>query len=325
MGELCIIIGSIGQARPISLISRVVSSRSRPIIGPQTPPFCRLCGDSDRPARPRDQFGHFHHRIGRQSYRGTPLGSAIHLQANRLDGSSTLAHRRSRQSVARHRLLAATPGSRSSLPFVVYMIVGSVRARRRPKPASIAAPTARPRTGRSTNNWFGLEYQHYPIVYTVKIALTIAAMLFVLPGYRQFPFRISLLAIVVGVVGVVLWICALPPAPRTQAPRPARPRHLPRPRRPPRVQPARTTRRHAGLGLHVPGHPLPRPRAHRADHRRVLPPRLPDAVRHPRRLVGRPVRHADAARGRRRHRRPDADAPRRAAGRRSSGSAWSPG
>ena len=31
-------------------------------------------------------------------------------------------------------------------------------------------------------------------------------MIFVLPGYRQFPFRISLLAIVVGVVGVVLWI-----------------------------------------------------------------------------------------------------------------------
>ena len=39
-----------------------------------------------------------------------------------------------------------------------------------------------------------------------KIALTIAAMVFVLPGYRQFPFRISPLAIVVGVVGVVLWI-----------------------------------------------------------------------------------------------------------------------
>ena len=42
--------------------------------------------------------------------------------------------------------------------------------------------------------------------YTIKIALTIAAMAYVWPGYRQFPFRISWLAIVVGVVGVALWI-----------------------------------------------------------------------------------------------------------------------
>lgn len=58
----------------------------------------------------------------------------------------------------------------------------------------------------ANENWFGLEYRHYPIVYTIKLGLTIAAMLFVLPGYRQFSFRISPLAIVVGVVGVVLWV-----------------------------------------------------------------------------------------------------------------------
>jgi uncharacterized protein len=55
-------------------------------------------------------------------------------------------------------------------------------------------------------NAIGIRYAHYPIVYTAKIALTIAAMIFVLPGYRQFPFRISLLAIVVGFVGGMLWI-----------------------------------------------------------------------------------------------------------------------
>jgi membrane protease YdiL (CAAX protease family) len=55
-------------------------------------------------------------------------------------------------------------------------------------------------------NALGIRYAHYPYVYTAKIALTIAAMIYVLPGYRQFPFRISLLAIGVGVVGGVLWI-----------------------------------------------------------------------------------------------------------------------
>ena len=55
-------------------------------------------------------------------------------------------------------------------------------------------------------NRLGIRYAHYPLIYTAKIALTIAAMIYVLPGYRQFPFRISLLAIAVGLVGGVLWI-----------------------------------------------------------------------------------------------------------------------
>jgi CAAX prenyl protease-like protein len=101
------------------------------------------------------------------------------------------------------------------LPFIVYMVVGSFEPS---PPTAYEPPPATDQGDRSADetaaqpalieadNWFGLRYRHYPIVYTVKIALTIAAMLFVLPGYRQFPFRISPLAIVVGVVGVVLWI-----------------------------------------------------------------------------------------------------------------------
>jgi uncharacterized protein len=80
------------------------------------------------------------------------------------------------------------------LPFVVYMIVGTFE------------PAPPHSTGIEVENWFGLRYDHYPIIYTVKIAFTIGAMLYVLPGYRQFPFRISPLAIGVGIVGVVLWI-----------------------------------------------------------------------------------------------------------------------
>ena len=66
----------------------------------------------------------------------------------------------------------------------------------------------------------GIRYEHYPIIYTAKIALTIAAMWFVAPGYRQFRFRISPLAVVVGVVGVVLWIwiCSLHLEPKLLGP-----------------------------------------------------------------------------------------------------------
>lgn len=101
------------------------------------------------------------------------------------------------------RLLAERPWLTFLLPFAVYMIVGSFEPAP-PKPAFILPDGAsRPAINQ---NWFGLKYHQYPIVYTVKIVLTIAAMLFVLPGYRQFPFRIFPLAIAVGIIGVVLWI-----------------------------------------------------------------------------------------------------------------------
>jgi len=50
------------------------------------------------------------------------------------------------------------------------------------------------------------SYQRYPWVYSAKIALVILTMIAVLPGYRTFPWRVSSLSVVVGVVGVVLWI-----------------------------------------------------------------------------------------------------------------------
>ncbi len=100
-------------------------------------------------------------------------------------------------------LLAQHPWLTFLLPFFVYMAVGSFEPAP-PKPAIVLPDgTTRPAVNQ---NWFGLEYRHYPIVYTAKIALTITAMLFVLPGYRQFPFRVSLLAIAIGIIGVVLWI-----------------------------------------------------------------------------------------------------------------------
>jgi CAAX prenyl protease-like protein len=98
------------------------------------------------------------------------------------------------ENSAAESLLARHPWLPFLLPFIVYMVAGSFEP---------GAPHA---SGIEVENWFGLRYEHYPIVYTAKIAVTIATMIYLLPGYRQFPFRISLLAIGVGLVGGVLWI-----------------------------------------------------------------------------------------------------------------------
>jgi CAAX prenyl protease-like protein len=100
-------------------------------------------------------------------------------------------------------LVARQPWLTFLLPFLVYMVLGAFEPAA-PKP-SLVLPDGSTRPA-INQNWFGLEYRQYPVVYTVKIALTIAAMIFVWPGYRSFPFRISWLAVVVGVTGVVLWV-----------------------------------------------------------------------------------------------------------------------
>jgi uncharacterized protein len=56
----------------------------------------------------------------------------------------------------------------------------------------------------SSEEW--LRYEHYPIVYTTKIALTVLAMALVWPGYRTFPWRVTAAGILTGLVGGVLWI-----------------------------------------------------------------------------------------------------------------------
>ena len=78
------------------------------------------------------------------------------------------------------------------LPFVVYMIVGGFE------------PTPEVPGGSAIG--LSIAYKYYPCVYTVKIVLTLGAMAFCLRGYRQFPPRVSLLGVLVGVVGVVIWV-----------------------------------------------------------------------------------------------------------------------
>src|SRR5262249_4654313 len=83
------------------------------------------------------------------------------------------------------------------LPMAVFMLVGSLE----PTPPAGAGEAA-------STSWLdlGIEYRHYPIVYAVKIALVVAAMGFVWPGYQQYARRVSWLGLAVGVVGAAAWI-----------------------------------------------------------------------------------------------------------------------
>ncbi|MCC7474506.1 MAG: CAAX prenyl protease-related protein [Pirellulales bacterium] len=94
------------------------------------------------------------------------------------------------------------------LPLLVYTAVGSF------EPRPLKPPLVLPDGSQLeavNHNWFGLEYRQYPIVYTVKIALTLVAMALVWPGYQQWcsqgqPPRVNGLAIGIGMIGIVLWI-----------------------------------------------------------------------------------------------------------------------
>src|SRR5689334_10967258 len=83
------------------------------------------------------------------------------------------------------------------LPFVVFMLLQSFE------------PTPQPADGtEAAKPWHGIsiDYKHYPCVYSVKLLATAAAMIFVWPGYRHYPRRLTWLAVVVGIVGAVLWV-----------------------------------------------------------------------------------------------------------------------
>ena len=139
-----------------------------------------------------------------------------------------------RALLERHRWLVFV------LPLVVYMAAGSLEPKR-PKARVVDWPAEKPAlresTGSKDANGEGAApetpdagqgakpqaagsaeqpgdgpaipsgpYRYYPMVYTIKIALTLAAIWFVLPGYRALPLRVSPLAVLVGAAGIIVWI-----------------------------------------------------------------------------------------------------------------------
>jgi uncharacterized protein len=102
------------------------------------------------------------------------------------------------------------------LPFVVFMLAGSLE------------PTPTAPGGKALG--LAIPYSYYPWFYAARIALTLAAVVFVWPGCRKFPFRGTVpivasakmglspsafgptwTAIAVGVIGGPLWIALAMP------------------------------------------------------------------------------------------------------------------
>lgn len=55
-------------------------------------------------------------------------------------------------------------------------------------------------------DWFPDDQTWYPTTYTITIAGTALLMLLAFPGYFKAPFKITIWSVIVGVVGIVVWI-----------------------------------------------------------------------------------------------------------------------
>jgi CAAX prenyl protease-like protein len=100
-------------------------------------------------------------------------------------------------------LLRTYPWLAYVLPLLVFMAVGSFEPAP-PKPA--APPPAEAAAAAEPAPAAGLSYEHYPLIYGLKLILTAAAVIYVWPAYRRYTGGPSLLALGVGAVGAVVWI-----------------------------------------------------------------------------------------------------------------------
>jgi uncharacterized protein len=112
--------------------------------------------------------------------------------------------------------LSRYPWATFILPMAVFMLLGTFE----PRPpenfdpadaknlAELRANLERAEALEATSEGLlpKFSYMAYPWIYSAKLALVVLSMILVLPGYRTFPWRVSGLSVVVGVVGVALWI-----------------------------------------------------------------------------------------------------------------------
>jgi len=107
-----------------------------------------------------------------------------------------------RAVLAKHRWLTFL------LPIAVFMLLTGIEPKPQPaNPAdSFIAEELTADEIAEFSQWPSIPYAYYPWVYCAKVILTLAAVWFVLPGYRQFAWKLAPLALMVGVVGGVIWI-----------------------------------------------------------------------------------------------------------------------
>ena len=105
------------------------------------------------------------------------------------------------------------------LPLVVFLLLTSVEPAAPPTDEA-TGPAAAAEAGRASAGagpsepapsdrrapGFSIPYAAYPVVYAIKIVLTLGTVVLVAPGYRRHPFSISRSAWVFGIVGAALWI-----------------------------------------------------------------------------------------------------------------------
>lgn len=113
--------------------------------------------------------------------------------------------------------LSRFPWATFLLPMIVFMLVGSLEPTPPDTPQSEGEQKllGTPEDLQQPAPYYPPEpigllpeipYRYYPWVYTAKIVLTLVVMLLVWPGYRTFPWKVNRQSIVVGIVGIVLWI-----------------------------------------------------------------------------------------------------------------------
>jgi len=78
------------------------------------------------------------------------------------------------------------------LPLLVYMVVGTLE------------PT--PEKAGGADIGLNIPYAWYPAVYGAKLGLTLVAVGLMWPAWRWLPWRVTPWSVIVGVVGVVLWV-----------------------------------------------------------------------------------------------------------------------
>jgi len=96
-------------------------------------------------------------------------------------------------------------GRPALLAYILPLVVFSVLTAIEPKPRAEDLPDADAHAPASAA-WYEIEYRHYPLVYSTKIALTVAAMAYAWPVYRRTWRRPGALAVLIGVLGVVAWV-----------------------------------------------------------------------------------------------------------------------
>jgi len=88
------------------------------------------------------------------------------------------------------------------VPFVVYMLLASMEPKRVQR-----VPTAGVASEKEWK-WFDQYFdgRAYATGYSLRLMATVAVMFVFLAGYRQFPWNVSILSVVVGVVGIFVWV-----------------------------------------------------------------------------------------------------------------------